>query len=64
MQGPTSPVRENMSPVREQSKSPVRELSLSSVGEYQSPVRVATKTVRKREDKGNDQGKNKKDNSK
>ena len=40
VKGPTSPVRENISSVREQRKSPVRELSLSPVREDHSPVRV------------------------
>ena len=37
VKGPTSPARENMSPVREQRKSPVRELSLSPVRDWGRP---------------------------
>ena len=60
MKGPTSPVRENISPVREQRKSPVRELSLSPVREDHSPVRVTLKTGKKRQGESNDQEKRKK----
>ena len=60
MKGPTSPVRESISPVREQRKSPVRELSLSPVREDHSPVRVASKTGKKQQDESNDSGKRKK----
>ena len=52
MKGPTSPVRENISPVREQPKSPVRE--------DHSPVRVTMKTGKKRQGESNDQEKRKK----
>ena len=60
MKGPTSPVRENISPVREQCKSPVRELSLSPVREDHSPVRVTLKAGKKRQCESNDQEKRKK----
>ena len=60
MKGPTSPVRENISPVREQCKSPVRELSLSPVKKDHSPVRVTLKAGKKRQDESNDQKKRKK----
>ena len=46
-------MRENISPVREQRKSPVRELSLSPVREDQSPVRVTSKTGKKRQGESN-----------
>ena len=59
MKGPT-PVRESISPVREQRKSPVRELPLSPVREDQSSVRVTSKTGEKREDDSNDSEKRKK----
>ena len=52
MKGPTSPVRENISPVRELSVSPVRE--------DHSPVRVTLKTDEKRLGESNDQEKRKK----
>ena len=52
MKGPTSPVRESI--------SPVRELSLSPVREDHSPVRVASKTGKKQQDESNDSGKRKK----
>ena len=55
MKGPTSPVRENISPVREQRKSPVRELSLSLIKEDHFPVRVTSKTGKKRQGESNDQ---------
>ena len=58
MTGPTSPVRENISPVREQCKSPVRELPLSPVRE-DSSVRVTSKTGEKRQDESNDSEKRK-----
>ena len=54
VKGPTSPVRENISPVREQCKSPVKELSLSPVKEDQSPVRITSKTGKKRQGESND----------
>ena len=60
VKGPTSPVRENISPAREQRKSPVRELSLSPVREDHSPVRVTLKTGKKRLGESNDQEKRKK----
>ena len=60
MKGPTSPVRENISPVREQRKSPMRELSLFSVREDQSPSRVTSKTGTKRQGESNDSKKRKK----
>ena len=60
VKGPTSPVRENISPVREQHKSPVRELSLSPVREDHSPVRLTLKTSKKRQGESNDQEKRKK----
>ena len=60
MKAPTSPVREHISPVREQCKSPVRELSLSPVREDQSPVRVTSKTGQKRQVESNDSEKRKK----
>ena len=53
-------MRENVSPVRGQRKSTVSELSLSPVREYHSPVRVASKTGKKRKDENNDQEKRKK----
>ena len=52
MKGSTSPVRENISPVRELSISPVRE--------DHSPVRVTLKTGKKRQGESNDQEKIKK----
>ena len=60
MKGPTAPVRENISSVREQRKSPVMELSLSPVREDQSPVRVTSKTGKKRQGESNEQEKRKK----
>ena len=60
MKGPTSAVRGNISPVREQRKSPVRELSLSPVREDHSPVRVILKAGKKRQGESNDQEKRKK----
>ena len=60
MKGLTSPVREKISPVTEQCKSPVRELSLSSVTEDQSPVRVTSKTGKKWQGESNDSEKRKK----
>ena len=54
VKGPSSPVRENISPVREQCKSPVKELSLSPVKEDQSPVRITSKTGKKRQGESND----------
>ena len=60
MKGPTSPVRENISPVRQQRKSPVRELSLSPVREDQSPLRLTSKTSKKHHGEGNDSEKRKK----
>ena len=57
MKGPTSPVRENISPVREQRKSPVRELSLSPVREDQ--VRLTSKTGKKRQCESNNHKKRK-----
>ena len=60
MKGPTSPVRENISPVREQRKSPVRELPLSPVKEDQSSLRMTSKTGEKRQDESNDSEKRKK----
>ena len=59
MKGPTSPVRENISPVREHRKSPVRELPLSPVREDQSSVWVTSKTGEKRQDDSNDSEKRK-----
>ena len=53
VKAPTSPVRENISPLREQSKSPVRELFFSPVREDQSPVRVTSKTGKKRQGESN-----------
>ena len=52
MKGPTSPMRQNISPVREQCKSPVRE--------DQSPMKVTTKTDKKQQGESNDQEKRKK----
>ena len=52
MKGPSSPVRENI-----WSK---RELSLSLVREDQSPVRVTSKTGKKRQGESNDSEKRKK----
>ena len=60
MKGPTSSMRENISPVRDQHKSSVRELSVSPVMEDQSPVRVTSKTGKKRQGESNDSGKEKK----
>ena len=54
---PISPVRENISSVREHCRSPMRELSLFPVTEEQSPVRVATKAGKKRQGECNDQEK-------
>ena len=56
---PTSPVRENISSLREQHKPAMWELSLSPVSKEQSPVRVATKTGKKRQRECNDQEKKK-----
>ena len=56
VKGPTSLMRENISPVREQQKSPVRELSQSPVRENQSLV---SKTSKKRPGETNDQEKRK-----
>ena len=53
-------MRENTPPVREQHKCPVRELSLSPVREDYSPVRVTSKTGKKRQGESNDQEKRKK----
>ena len=52
LKGPTSPVKENISPVSEQRKSPVRE--------DQSPVRVTSKVGKKRHGESNDSEKTKK----
>ena len=52
MKGPTSPVKENI--------SPVRELPLSPVREDQSSVRMTSKTGEKRQDESNDSEKRKK----
>ena len=60
MKGTTSPVRENISPVREQRKSPVRKLSLSQVRKDHCPVRVTSKAGKKRQGESNDQEKKKK----
>ena len=59
MKGPTSPVRENISSVREQRKSPVRELSLFPVREDQSPLRATSKTGTKQQGESNDSKKEK-----
>ena len=53
IKSPTTPVRENVSPAREQHKYPLRELSLSSVRENQSPIRVTSETGKK-QGKSND----------
>ena len=53
---------ESISQVMEQCKSPVRELSLAPVREDQSPVRVTTKTGKKRQGESNEQEKIKKKN--
>ena len=48
MKGPTSPVRENIAPVRGRRKSQVmRELSLSPVRKDQIPVKVTSKPGKK-----------------
>ena len=52
VKGPTPPVRENI--------SPVRELCLSPVREDHSPVKVTLKTGKKRQGESNDQEKRKK----
>ena len=57
VKAPTSPLRENLSPVREQRKSPVRELPLSPVREDQSPVRVTSKTGKKQQGESNNSDK-------
>ena len=59
VKGPRSPVRENITPVREQRKSPIRELFLSPVREDHSPVRVTSKTGKKRQGESNGQEKRK-----
>ena len=53
-------MRENRSPVKEQYKFAVREISLFPMGEDQSPVRIATKTGKKRQCESNDQEKKEK----
>ena len=55
--GPTYPVRENITPAREQHKSPVRELSLYPVGEDHFPVTVTTHIGKKRPGEINEQEK-------
>ena len=60
MKGTTSPVRENVSPVREQCKSPVGELSQSPLREDQFLVRVAPKTVKKQQGENDDHEERKK----
>ena len=55
MKETTSPVRESISPAREQHTFLVRKLSLSSVREDKSPVRIATKTGKKRQGESDDQ---------
>ena len=59
MKGPTSPVRVNISPVREQRKSPVRELPLSPLMKDRSLLRVTSKTGEKRQNESNDSEKRK-----
>ena len=54
MKGTTSPVRENVSPVREQCKSPVGELSQSPLREDQFLVTVAPKTGKKQQGENDD----------
>ena len=56
----TSPVRENIFLVREQRKSLLRELSLSTVRQDHSPVRMTSKAGKKRQDESNEQKKRKK----
>ena len=51
---------ENISLVREQRKSPVRKLSFSPVREDQSPVKLTSKTGKKRQGESNDSKKRKK----
>ena len=60
LKGAISPVREDISSVEEKRKSRVGQLSLSSVTEDQSPLRVATKTDRKRHGESSGQEKRKK----
>ena len=60
VKGPTSRMRENISLVREQRKSPVRKLSFSPVREDQSPVKLTSKTGKKRQGESNDSKKRKK----
>ena len=60
MKVPTSPVRENISPVRERCKSPMGELSLSPVRKDHSLVKVRSKTGKKRQGESNGQEKRKK----
>ena len=50
-------MRENIPPVREQHKCPVRKLSRSPVREDYSPVRVTSKTGKKRQGESNNQEK-------
>ena len=59
MKGPTSPVRVNISPVREQRKSPVRELPLSPLMKDRFLLRVTSKTGEKRQNESNDSEKRK-----
>ena len=59
MKGPTSPVRVNISPVREQRKSPMRELPLSPLMKDRSLLRVTSKTGEKRQNESNDSEKRK-----
>ena len=56
----TSPAKGPTSPLREQRKSPVRELYLSPVREDQSPMKVTSKTGRKRQGESNESEKRKK----
>ena len=57
VKGPPSPMGENISLVREQRKFPVRKLSLR---EDQSPVKLTSKTGKKRQGESNDSEKRKK----
>ena len=64
LKGAISPVTEDISSVEEKRKSRVGQLSLSSVTEDQSPVRVATKAGRKRHGESSGQEKRKKNKAK
>ena len=49
VKGPTSPVTENIFPVREQHRFPVRTISLFPVRKDQPSVRIAIETGKKRQ---------------